>query len=56
MGSEMCIRDRFATAIRELADPERRAAMSARARELARRFDWDACAAGVAAVYRGLVP
>ena len=39
-----------------LADPERRAAMSARARELARRFDWDACAAGVAAVYRGLVP
>ncbi len=48
--------DAFAAAIRELADPERRAAMSARARELARRFDWDACAAGVAAVYRGLVP
>ena len=48
--------DAFAAAIRELADPQRRAAMSARARELARRFDWDACAAGVAAVYRGLVP
>jgi hypothetical protein len=29
--------------------------MSARARDVARRFDWDACAAGVAAVYRGLV-
>jgi len=48
--------DAFAAAIRELADPQRRAAMSARARALARRFDWDACAAGVAAVYRGLVP
>ena len=48
--------DAFAVAIRELADPQRRAAMSARARALARRFDWDACAAGVAAVYRGLVP
>jgi glycosyltransferase involved in cell wall biosynthesis len=47
--------DAFAAAIRELADPERRAAMSARAREQARRFDWDACAAGVAAIYRGLV-
>jgi glycosyltransferase involved in cell wall biosynthesis len=47
--------DAFAAAIRELADPERRAAMSARARELAARFDWDACAAGVAEVYRGLV-
>ena len=45
----------FAAAIRALADDERRAAMSARAREVARRFDWDACAAGVAAVYRGLV-
>jgi glycosyltransferase involved in cell wall biosynthesis len=45
----------FGAAIRALADEERRAAMSARARELARRFDWDACAAGVAAVYRGLV-
>ena len=45
----------FAAAIRELADDDRRAAMSDRAREFARRFDWDACAAGVAAVYRGLV-
>ena len=45
----------FAAAIRALADDDRRAAMGARARELARRFDWDACAAGVAAVYRGLV-
>ena len=48
--------DAFAVAIRELADPQRRAAISARARELAWRFDWDACASGVAAVYRGLVP
>ena len=48
--------DAFAAAIRELADTERRAAMSAPARELAARFDWDACAAGVADVYRGLVP
>jgi phosphatidyl-myo-inositol alpha-mannosyltransferase len=45
----------FAAAIRTLADDERRAAMSARARAVARRFDWDACAAGVAAIYRGLV-
>jgi hypothetical protein len=29
--------------------------MAQRAREFARRFDWDACAAGVAAVYRDLV-
>jgi glycosyltransferase involved in cell wall biosynthesis len=47
--------DAFGAAIRKLADDDRRAAMSARAREVARRFDWDACAAGVAAVYRGLV-
>jgi glycosyltransferase involved in cell wall biosynthesis len=47
--------DAFGAAIGELADDDRRAAMSARAREVARRFDWDACAAGVAAVYRGLV-
>jgi glycosyltransferase involved in cell wall biosynthesis len=46
----------FGAAIRTLADDDRRAAMSARARELARRFDWDACAEGVAAIYRGLVP
>jgi glycosyltransferase involved in cell wall biosynthesis len=45
----------FGAAIRALADDERRAAMSARAREVARRFDWEACAAGVAEVYRGLV-
>jgi glycosyltransferase involved in cell wall biosynthesis len=45
----------FAAALRELADDGRRAAMSERAREFARRFDWDACAAGVAAVYRALV-
>lgn len=48
--------DAFAAAIRELADGDRRAAMSDRAREVAARFDWDACAAGVADVYRGLVP
>jgi glycosyltransferase involved in cell wall biosynthesis len=46
----------FGAAIRELADDDRRAAMSSRAREFAQRFDWDACAAGVAAVYRELVP
>jgi glycosyltransferase involved in cell wall biosynthesis len=45
----------FAAAIRKLADDERRAAMSDRAREFARRFDWDACAAAVAAIYRDLV-
>jgi glycosyltransferase involved in cell wall biosynthesis len=45
----------FGAALRELADDARRAAMSERAREFARRFDWDACAAGVAAVYRDLV-
>ena len=45
----------FAGAVRELLDEERRAAMGERAREFARRFDWDACAAGVAAVYRDLV-
>jgi glycosyltransferase involved in cell wall biosynthesis len=45
----------FAAALRELADDGRRAAMSERARAFARRFDWDQCAAGVAAVYRGLV-
>jgi glycosyltransferase involved in cell wall biosynthesis len=45
----------FAAAVRELADPERRAAMGAHAREFARRFDWDACAARVADLYRSLV-
>jgi glycosyltransferase involved in cell wall biosynthesis len=44
----------FAARVRELADEPRRAEMGARAREFARRFDWDACAAGVAEVYRGL--
>jgi glycosyltransferase involved in cell wall biosynthesis len=42
----------FAARVRELADPARRAAFSDAARESAQRFDWDACAAGVAAVYR----
>jgi glycosyltransferase involved in cell wall biosynthesis len=45
----------FGAALRELAENGRRAAMAERAREFARRFDWDACAAGVAAVYRELV-
>jgi glycosyltransferase involved in cell wall biosynthesis len=43
----------FATAVREVAG--RREAMGERARESARRFDWDRCAAGVAAVYAALV-
>lgn len=42
----------FAARVRDLADDERRRAMASRALEFARRFDWDACAAGVAAVYR----
>jgi glycosyltransferase involved in cell wall biosynthesis len=45
----------FADRVRALADDELRARMGAAAREYARRFDWDACAAGVADVYRGLV-
>ncbi len=45
----------FAAAVRELADPELRAAMGAYGRAFARRFDWDACAAGVADLYRSLV-
>ncbi len=44
--------DAFAAAVAELADGPRREAMAARAVEFARRFDWDACAAGVAGVYR----
>jgi glycosyltransferase involved in cell wall biosynthesis len=44
----------FAAAVRELADPQRRAAMGERAREFARRFDWDVCAAAVADLYRSL--
>jgi glycosyltransferase involved in cell wall biosynthesis len=43
----------FAAAVREVA--ARREEMSARAREFAARFDWDACAAGVAEIYRSLV-
>jgi glycosyltransferase involved in cell wall biosynthesis len=43
----------FARAVAELADPERRSAMGARAREFAQRFDWDTCAAAVAEIYRG---
>ena len=43
----------FAAAVREVA--ARRAEMSAAARAFARRFDWDACAAAVAEIYRGLV-
>jgi glycosyltransferase involved in cell wall biosynthesis len=46
----------FADRVRELADDGRRAEIGAAARAHARRFDWDACAAGVAEVYRGLVP
>jgi glycosyltransferase involved in cell wall biosynthesis len=42
----------FAAAVRDVAG--RREEMGAAAREFARRFDWDACAAGVAAVYREL--
>jgi glycosyltransferase involved in cell wall biosynthesis len=44
----------FAGAVREVAG--RRDEMGAAAREFARRFDWDACAAAVAELYRGLVP
>ncbi len=43
----------FAAAVRDVAG--RRAEMGAAAREFARRFDWDACAAAVADIYRGLV-
>jgi glycosyltransferase involved in cell wall biosynthesis len=43
----------FAGRVREVA--ERRAEMGQAARERARRFDWDACAAAVADLYRGLV-
>jgi glycosyltransferase involved in cell wall biosynthesis len=42
----------FAAKIAALQDEPLRMRMSARAREFARRFDWDACAAGVADVYR----
>jgi glycosyltransferase involved in cell wall biosynthesis len=42
----------FAAAVRQLLDPERRAAIGERAERFASRFDWDRCAAGVADVYR----
>jgi glycosyltransferase involved in cell wall biosynthesis len=42
----------FAVRVRELADERVRLALSSRAREFAARFDWDACAAGVAGIYR----
>lgn len=45
----------FAARVGELTDEQRRRAMAARALEFARRFDWDACAAGVAEVYREVV-
>jgi glycosyltransferase involved in cell wall biosynthesis len=45
----------FAAALRQLADPARRAAMSLRAEQFARRFDWDLCAEQVADVYRAVV-
>lgn len=45
----------FAAQLELLADGELHGRMSARAREFARRFDWDACAAGVAEIYRELV-
>jgi glycosyltransferase involved in cell wall biosynthesis len=45
----------FAGAVSELAADSRRRAMAAHAIDFARRFDWDACAAGVAGVYRSLV-
>jgi glycosyltransferase involved in cell wall biosynthesis len=44
--------DAFAGAVFELADAERRAVMSAAAREHSARFNWDGCAAEVAAVYK----
>jgi glycosyltransferase involved in cell wall biosynthesis len=47
--------DAFAARLRELTDGDRRRALGERAVEFARRFDADACAAGVAEVYRGVV-
>jgi glycosyltransferase involved in cell wall biosynthesis len=46
--------DAFAAAVKTLADPHTRKQMSERAARFARRFDWDACAEGVAQVYREL--
>jgi glycosyltransferase involved in cell wall biosynthesis len=49
------VAEAFAARVRELADEPRRAAMGEHAREFARRFDCDVCAAGVADLYRALV-
>jgi glycosyltransferase involved in cell wall biosynthesis len=46
----------FADALAPLADPTVRAAAGKRAEAFARRFDWDASAARVAAIYRQLLP
>lgn len=45
----------FAARVGELTDEQRRLPMASRAREFAQRFDWSACAAGVAEVYREVV-
>jgi glycosyltransferase involved in cell wall biosynthesis len=45
----------FAARVRELSDAGRRDAMASRALEFAQRFDWDACAARVAEIYRDVV-
>ena len=45
----------FAACLRELADEQLRVEMGGHAREFARRFDWDRCAAGVAEIYRNAV-
>ncbi|MDQ6818775.1 MAG: glycosyltransferase [Actinomycetota bacterium] len=45
----------FAARVGELTDDHLRQEMSARAVQFAARFDWDACAAGVAEVYREIV-
>jgi alpha-1,6-mannosyltransferase len=44
----------FAARVAQLTDEQQREEMAVRAREFARRFDWDSCAAGVAEVYRAL--
>jgi glycosyltransferase involved in cell wall biosynthesis len=46
--------DGFAEGIASLADPGLRSQMSARATSFAERFDWDRCAAEVAAIYHHL--
>jgi glycosyltransferase involved in cell wall biosynthesis len=44
----------FAARVRDLTDAQRRLEMAAHAASHAKRFDWDACAARVARVYREL--